>query len=65
MQDLMAGQVNLTFLTVLESGPAIKSGKVRPVTVTIAGRSPAMPNLPTLAESGIPGYALVNRSKYR
>jgi tripartite-type tricarboxylate transporter receptor subunit TctC len=56
MQDLMAGQVNLTFLTVLESGPAIKSGRVRPIAVTSLARSPAMPNLPTLAESGIPGY---------
>jgi tripartite-type tricarboxylate transporter receptor subunit TctC len=56
MQDLMAGQVNLTFLTVLESGPAIKSGRVRPIAVTSSQRSPAMPNLPTIAESGIPGY---------
>jgi len=56
MQDLMAGQVKLTFLTVLESGPAIKSGRVRPIAVTSAQRSPAMPNLPTLAESGVPGY---------
>ena len=56
MADLMAGAVNLTFLTVLESGPAIKSGRVRPLAVTSSARSPAMPNLPTLAESGIPGY---------
>jgi len=56
MQDLMAGQVNLTFLTVLESGPAIKSGKVRPIAVTSSKRSPALPMLPTIAESGIPGY---------
>src|SRR6185436_19502305 len=56
MTDLMAGQVNLTFLTVLESGAAIKSGKVRPIAVTSSQRSPAMPYLPTLAESGIPGY---------
>ena len=56
MQDLMAGQVNLTFLTVLESGPAIKSGRVRPIAVTSSARSPAMPGLPTIAESGIPRY---------
>ena len=60
MQDLMAGQVSLTFLTVLESGPAIKSGKVKPIAVTSAKRSPAMPNLPTIAESGIPGYASIS-----
>jgi len=56
MTDLMGGAVNLTFLTVLESGAAIKSGKVRPIAVTSSTRSPAMPNLPTIAESGVPGY---------
>ena len=56
MQDLMGGVVDLTFLTVLESGAAIKSGKVRPVAVTSLKRSPAMPNIPTLAESGVPDY---------
>ena len=56
MQDLMGGVVNLTFLTVLESGSAIKSGKVRPIAVTSQKRSPAMPNIPTLAESGVPDY---------
>ena len=56
MQDLMAGVVNLTFLTVLESSGAIKSGKVRPVAVTSTNRSPALPNVPTLAESEIPGF---------
>jgi tripartite-type tricarboxylate transporter receptor subunit TctC len=56
MQDLMGGVVNLTFLTVLESGSAIKSGKVRPIAVTSQKRSPAMPGIPTLAESGVPDY---------
>jgi tripartite-type tricarboxylate transporter receptor subunit TctC len=56
MQDLMGGVVNLTFLTVLESGSAIKSGKVRPIAVTSLKRSPAMPTIPTLAESGVPDY---------
>jgi len=56
MQDLMAGVVNLTFLTVLESSGAIKSGKVRPVAVTSSTRSPALPSVPTLAETEIPGF---------
>ena len=56
MQDLMAGVVNLTFLTVLESASALKSGKVRPIAVTSSTRSPALPNVPTLAESGLPGF---------
>ncbi len=56
MQDLMAGHVNLTFLTVLESASALKSGKVRPIAVTSLTRSPALPAVPTLAETGLPGY---------
>jgi tripartite-type tricarboxylate transporter receptor subunit TctC len=56
MQDLMAGVVNLTFLTVLESTGPIKGSKVKPIAVTSSTRSPALPNVPTLAESGIPGY---------
>ena len=51
-----AAYVNLTFLTVLESGSAIKSGKVRPIAVTSGTRSPALPNVPTIAESGVPDY---------
>ena len=56
MQDLIAGHVNLTFLTVLESSPHIKSGKVCALAVTSSARSPALPELPTIAESAIPGY---------
>ena len=56
MQDLMGGHVNLTFLTVFESGPALKSGKVKALAVTSAARSPALPNIPTIAETVAPGY---------
>ncbi|SDG95941.1 Bug family tripartite tricarboxylate transporter substrate binding protein [Propionivibrio dicarboxylicus] len=56
MQDVMAGHIKLTLLTVLESASALKSGKVRPVAVTSDKRSPALPEVPTLAESGVPGY---------
>lgn len=56
MQDVMAGHINLTLLTVLESASALKSGKVRPIAVTSDKRSPALPEIPTLAESGVPGY---------
>ncbi len=56
MQDLIAGHVNLTFLTVLESSGHIKSGKVRALAVTGSSRSPALPDLPTLAESALPGF---------
>jgi tripartite-type tricarboxylate transporter receptor subunit TctC len=60
MQDLMGGHVNLTFLTVFESGPALRSGKVRALAVTSATRSPALPNIPTLAETVSPGYASIS-----
>ena len=60
MTDVMAGQVNSTLLTVLESGAAVKSGKVRPIAVTSIARSPALPQLPTIAESAIPGYASIS-----
>jgi tripartite-type tricarboxylate transporter receptor subunit TctC len=56
MQDVMAGHIELTFLTVLESASALRSGKVRPIAVTSDKRSPALPEVPTLAESGLPGY---------
>ena len=60
MQDLMGGHTNLTFLTVLESGPALKSGKVKAIAVTSSNRSPALPNVPTLAESGLSGYYFIS-----
>ena len=54
--DLVAGRVNLSFATVLESIGEIKAGNVRALAVTSAQRSPSMPALSTVAESGVPGY---------
>jgi tripartite-type tricarboxylate transporter receptor subunit TctC len=54
--DLMAGHVNLAFATILESIGFIKGGKLRALAVTSDKRSPALPEVPTLAESGFPGY---------
>ncbi len=56
LQDLIAGHVNMTFLTVLESSGHIKAGKVRPLAVTGVTRSPALPDIATLTERDIPGY---------
>ncbi len=56
LQDLVAGHVNLTFLTVLESSGFIKNGKLRPLGVTSTSRSPALPDVPTIAESTLPGF---------
>jgi tripartite-type tricarboxylate transporter receptor subunit TctC len=53
MTDLMAGHVNLLFASVLESSGNIKTGKLKGLAVTHAKRSPALPNVPTLAEAGV------------
>lgn len=53
MTDLMAGHVNLLFASVLESSGHIKAGKLKGLAVTHAKRSPALPDVPTLAEAGV------------
>lgn len=56
MNDLLAGQIQLTF-TVPGSGlPHVKTGRLRALAVTTAKRSAVVPELPTIAESGVPGY---------
>ena len=54
--DLIAGQVKISFATVLETLGHVKSGKVRALAVTSSRRSLAAPEYPTLAESGLAGY---------
>jgi tripartite-type tricarboxylate transporter receptor subunit TctC len=54
--DVIAGQVHMTFASVLSSLPHAKSGRLRPLGVTGARRSVAIPELPTLAEAGVSGY---------
>ena len=54
--DLMAGHVNIYFGTVLESVGHVKAGKLKGLGVTSANRSPALPELPTIAESGYAGF---------
>jgi tripartite-type tricarboxylate transporter receptor subunit TctC len=56
LQDLLGGQVQLMFDNLPSSMALIKSGKLRPIAVTSANRSAAMPELPTIAESGYPGF---------
>jgi tripartite-type tricarboxylate transporter receptor subunit TctC len=55
MTDLMAGHVNLLFASILEGSGHIKAGKLKALAVSSAKRSPALPDVPTLAESGIQG----------
>jgi len=55
-QDLIAGQVHAAFANVISAGPHIKAGRIRPLAVTTAERSPGLPELPTFAEAGLAGY---------
>jgi tripartite-type tricarboxylate transporter receptor subunit TctC len=54
--DTMSGQVHMLVGNVLSSLQYAKSGKLRALAVTTARRSPAVPELPTVAEAGVPGY---------
>jgi tripartite-type tricarboxylate transporter receptor subunit TctC len=56
--DLLGGQVDLSFDTITPVLPFIKEGKLKPLAVTTAKRSSALPNVPTLQEAGVPGVAI-------
>lgn len=55
--DLLGGQVDMMFATAAAVTPFLQSGKLRAIGVTTTQRSPAYPNVPTIAESGVSGYA--------
>ena len=56
MTDVIAGQIQMLFSTLLQSDAHIKSGRLRALAVTTKKRSPAAPELPTMQEAGIAGY---------
>lgn len=58
VSDLLGGQVNYMFDSVTSARPHLQSGKLRALGVTTAKRSSALPDVPTLAEAGVPGYEL-------
>jgi tripartite-type tricarboxylate transporter receptor subunit TctC len=60
MVDLLSGNLQLMFATVPSAIGLIKGGKLRPLAITNSNRFPLMPELPTVAEAGIPGYAVNN-----
>jgi len=60
LADVLAGQISMVFATPLESVPHIKTGRLRPLAVTSPKRSPAMPDLPSIAETGVTGYEVTN-----
>ncbi|MGZ8154863.1 MAG: Bug family tripartite tricarboxylate transporter substrate binding protein [Burkholderiales bacterium] len=57
--DLIAGQVQVGFPGIAGMLPHIKSGRLRPLGVSSAKRSPELPDVPTIAEAGIKGYEMV------
>jgi tripartite-type tricarboxylate transporter receptor subunit TctC len=54
--DAMAGQVECLFALISTSGPHVKTGKLHGIAVTTANRSSSLPDVPTVAESGYPGF---------
>ena len=57
--DLIGGQVSMMFTATLSALPHVKTGLLRALGITSLKRSPAAPELPTIAESGLPGYESV------
>ena len=55
MSDLLGGQVDATFMNINTGLPNIKAGKLRALAITSAKRSPLLPDVPTLEESGVKG----------
>jgi tripartite-type tricarboxylate transporter receptor subunit TctC len=57
--DLVAGRVQMMFSNLLTSMPHVRAGKLRAIGISSAKRSPQAPELPTIAESGVPGFSAV------
>ncbi|MGH8616171.1 MAG: Bug family tripartite tricarboxylate transporter substrate binding protein [Burkholderiales bacterium] len=60
MVDLLGGNIQLIFSTVSTAIVHVKAGKIRPLGMTAAKRSEFFPDIPTIAESGLPGFAVDN-----
>jgi len=58
MLDLLGGRVSVFFSTVAVARPHLQTGRIKGLGVTTARRSLALPDVPTIAESGLPGYAV-------
>ena len=57
ISDLVAGRVDYIFGSPVSTLPQVKAGKLRLLAVTTPQRTPALPDVPTVAEAGVPGYA--------
>jgi len=56
LADLLGGQISLVLSSIVPAQPFVKSGKLRGLAVTSRSRTPALPAVPTMAESGLPGF---------
>src|SRR3954468_11219216 len=59
LTDTIGGQTDVFFSSTATAMPHVQSGKLRAIAVTTAKRIPALPNVPTVAESGLPGYEVI------
>jgi tripartite-type tricarboxylate transporter receptor subunit TctC len=64
MQGLLGKQVAAIFATPISAGPHIKSGRIHAIAVTSAQRTSFLPDVPTIAESGLPGFEATNWYAY-
>lgn len=60
IEDVLAGHVGIMFSSLIQTAPFIKNGQLRPLGTGGAERSPALPDIPTIAEAGVPGYEAAN-----
>ena len=60
LQDLLGGRISMIFSSMPPALPHVLSGKIKALAVTSAKRSPVTPDVPTLAEAGLPGYEVIN-----
>jgi tripartite-type tricarboxylate transporter receptor subunit TctC len=59
LTDLLGGQISMLFESLGTAHPYLKSGKLRALAVTSSARNPSLPDVPTVAEAGVPGFAAV------
>ncbi len=58
--DVIAGQIPVYFMNALQAVPHIRGGRLRALAVTSEQRFPALPEIPSIAQAGVPGYAMTN-----
>ena len=60
MSDVISGHVNIVFSSLIQTTPFIESGKLKALGTGGSARSPVLPDVPTIAEAGVPGYEANN-----